>query len=101
MKGTKGIFKCFIHDVSFDEASEYYQHEREQEHEYSGSLKCSVCDCSFDCECSVNNKKEHHTRPIKIREGKLVPETMCPGCEAKEEQRIIEKLKAEGKIKLK
>ena len=91
MKGMEGLLKCDIHNVSFDTPTEFNEHLNEKSHTSSGETLCADC-------ISRGIKERIIVDPKHSQKGSHVSQN-CSDCETRIEERIIDKLKKEGKIK--
>jgi len=96
MEGQDGLLKCSIHNFSTNSPDEYFQHEREFEHERNETHLCGSCGSE------VTGEGPRTTRTFTA---KLVPDKVhhprhnCPTCQERVDKEILERLVAEGKIK--
>lgn len=96
MEGLDGLLKCSIHIVSFNNPDEYFQHEREVEHERNEDHLCASCGSE------VNGTGPRVQRTFTA---KLIPDKRthhranCKSCQDKEDAAHIQRMIAEGKIK--
>ena len=65
-----GTFKCFIHNFSTSEPSEWQKHIGEKEHEYKGEAECVTCGdrVKLDWTGKLHNR--------------FVPNVLCKECKA-------------------
>jgi hypothetical protein len=95
MEGLDGILKCYVHKVSFNTPTEYFDHEREIEHERNENHLCGNCGSEI--------KGKGPRVQVKFV-AKLVPDKLhhpranCKKCQDEIDKATIERLKAEGKI---
>ena len=70
MADLNGTFKCFEHNFSTSEPSEWQKHLGDKEHEFTGSSGCVTC----GTDVKINWKGK-----LKDR---LSPNVLCEGCKA-------------------
>ena len=80
MKGLNGLLKCYTHDESFDTPEEFYKHQADKPHGFTGTTKCVDCGCK-NVECHADEEicsERAHAR--------------CPKCEAIEEKAVLARI---------
>lgn len=89
MVSYKPVYECGDHDFTTEDYKEYREHLASAAHTVSGSTKCS--DCNERCENDPNEQ-------VVLQPGQVAP-ARCPGCMKKEEDRVLARIKKEGRTK--
>lgn len=80
MHGLNGLLKCFVHDESFDNPDEFYEHCNQKEHAYSGSKRCEDCGCK--------NEECYSDESVKSAKG----QARCKKCNSNLELNVMKRI---------
>lgn len=84
MNGLQGLFKCYDHDVSFNDLDDFNQHIAGESHTHTGTNKCQDC-----------GKPNQEIKFEGTLENGTMPPAICKNCEEK----YIKELEAKGLVK--